>query len=108
YRLQLNDLDGNAKYSNVLTVKLDAPGLILKTYPNPVHNQLNVLFSAASSKTATLKISDMNGKEFYRQDFGKIEAARLQNINVSGFASGAYFIQLITEKGSRLVKFVKQ
>jgi len=108
YRLQLNDLDGNAKYSNVLTVKLDAPGLILKTYPNPVHNQLSVLFSAASSKTATLKISDMNGKEFYRQDFGKIEAARLQNINVSGFASGAYFIQLITEKGSRLVKFVKQ
>ena len=108
YRLQLNDRDGNIKYSNVLTVKLDAPTLSLKTYPNPVHTQLSILFGTASSKTATLKISDLNGHQLYRQDFGKIEAARLQNINVSGFAKGTYLIQLITETGSRLAKFVKQ
>jgi ELWxxDGT repeat protein len=108
YRLQLNDLDGNIKYSNVLTVKLDAPTLSLKTYPNPVHTQLSILFGTASSKTATLKISDLKGHELYRQDFGKIEAIRLQNINVSGLAKGTYLIQLITEKGSSLAKFVKQ
>jgi hypothetical protein len=108
YRLQLNDLDGNIKYSNVLTVKLDAPTLSLKTYPNPVHTQLSILFGTASSKTATLKISDLKGHELYRQDFGKIEAIRLQNINVCGLAKGTYLIQLITEKGSSLAKFVKQ
>ncbi len=108
YRLQLNDLDGNTKYSSVQTIKLEAQSISLKTYPNPVRKQLSILFGTASSKTATLTISDVSGQEVYRQDFGKIESTRLQNINVSGFAKGTYFIQLITDKGNKITKFVKQ
>lgn len=108
YRLQLNDEDGKTNYSQVQIVKLDAPSILLKTYPNPVHNQLSVLFGSASSKTAILKISDLNGKELYRQNFGVTQFSRLQNINVSGFAKGTYFVQLITDKENKITKFVKQ
>lgn len=108
YRLQLNDKDSKTSYSLVQTVKINAATTFLKTYPNPVHDQLSVLFGTASSKTAVLKISDVNGKQVYRQSYGTIQSARLQNINVSGFANGTYFIQLITDTGNKISKFVKQ
>ncbi|MDQ2720870.1 MAG: T9SS type A sorting domain-containing protein [Bacteroidota bacterium] len=108
YRLQMLDIDGSYKYSGVLSVKLKAGVASLRIYPNPVHNQLSILFSSATANTNELRITDVNGKQVYHQAYGAGSASNLQNINVSGFAKGSYFIQLITDKESKIIKFVKQ
>lgn len=107
YRLQLNDKDGKTNYSAVRSVKLNTAGMFLKTYPNPVHDQLTVLFGNPFSKASVLKITDLNGKQLYQQKYGKANS-HLQQIDVSGFAKGTYFIQLITDTGNKITKFVKQ
>jgi ELWxxDGT repeat protein len=44
YRLKIVDMDGKYKYSNILSVKLKGGINELKVYPNPVHNQLSIIF----------------------------------------------------------------
>lgn len=108
YRLQLVDIDGKYKYSAVLSVKLKSAVTDLKVYPNPVHDQLSVLFSAANANKIALRITDVNGKQIYYQTYTSGSASNLQNINVSGFATGSYFVQLVTDKESRIIKFIKE
>ena len=47
--------------------------------------------------------------QFISSSYKQMElAAMQQNINVSRFAAGAYFVQLITDKDTKTAKFVKQ
>ena len=108
YRLQLVDIDGRFKYSGVLSVKLNGPVTNLEVYPNPVHDQLSVLFSSANENKIALRINDVNGHQMYYQTFISGNASNLQNINVSRFATGIYFVQMITDKEIKTVKFIKQ
>jgi hypothetical protein len=86
---------------------LNTSSAIIRTYPNPVHNQLTVIFGNLSSKASLLKITDVNGKQVYLQKIGTTNSP-LQNIDVSGFAKGTYFIQVISGKETHVSKFVKQ
>ena len=109
YRLQMVDVDGKFKYSNILNVKLKGGITELKTYPNPVQNQVSVLFNTVSAKNASLLITDVNGRRVYHQTINGGRSSGLQNINVSGLPTGTYFIQLITDgSGGRTIKFVKE
>ena len=108
YRLQLNDIDGKFNYSQVQSVTLNSPTTVLKIYPNPVHDQLSILFSTHSSEAAALKITDNNGRQVYQQKYSGTNSSRLQSINVSVFAKGTYFVQLITPSETKTTKFVKE
>jgi ELWxxDGT repeat protein len=106
YRLQLNDKDGKVSYSQVQTVRLNEAN-ILQTYPNPVRNELTIVFGNSSSASALVTITDVNGKQVYLQKFSTANS-HLQKIDVSRFSRGTYFVQLITDAEKKTVKFVKQ
>ncbi|HEY5369328.1 MAG TPA: ELWxxDGT repeat protein, partial [Hanamia sp.] len=108
YRLQLNDKDEKYNYSQVQSVKLNGPVTVLRVYPNPVHDQVSIIFSTASSETAALKIMDNNGRQVYQQKYSATNSSRMQSINVSVFAKGTYFVQLITPSETKTTKFVKE
>ncbi|MEO7119624.1 MAG: ELWxxDGT repeat protein [Ginsengibacter sp.] len=108
YRLQLNDKDGNYNYSQVQSVKLNGPATSVRVYPNPVQDQLSIIFSTASSEKAALKIVDNNGRLVYEQKYSATNFSRVQNINVSAFAKGTYFVQIITPSETKTIKFVKE
>ena len=108
YRLQLNDKDGKYNFSQVQSVKLNGPVTVLRVYPNPVHDQVSIIFSTASSETAALKIMDNNGRQVYQQKYSATNSSRIQSINVSVFAKGTYFVQLITPSETKMTKFVKE
>lgn len=108
YRLRMVDLDGKSKYSNVLSVKLKGAIMEMKVYPNPVHNQLSVSFSIPVAKNVTLRITGVSGKQYYNQRYTGGISSNLQNIDVSRLAKGTYFVQLITDKESKIIKFVKE
>jgi ELWxxDGT repeat protein len=109
YRLRMTDNDGKYTYSAILSVQLQGGVLNITLSPNPVHDQLAVVFSTNNANTATLRITDANGKAFYRQEFQLNGVTSMQqSIDVSKYADGAYYLQLITGNNKKTVKFIKQ
>lgn len=108
YRLQMVDKDGKYKYSGVLSVRLKGANIELRIYPNPVHDQLSILLNTPSGNKVALQITDVCGKQVYRGTYNTGSVSNLRNINVSALAKGTYFVQILTAKESKTVKFVKE
>ena len=109
YRLRIVDNDGRYSYTSILPVQLQGGVFRITLSPNPVRDQLTVAFSTNNSKTVTLRVNDANGKIVYKQQFQTNGVASMQQyINVSSYASGSYFVQLVTDKDTKTAKFVKQ
>ena len=109
YRLRIVDNDGKYVYSAILQVQLQGGVFRITLSPNPVHDRLTVAFSTNNSKNVTLRVTDANGKIVYKQQFQTNGVTSMQQyINVSKYAAGSYFVQLITDKDTKTAKFVKQ
>lgn len=79
----------------------------LRIFPNPANQFLNIAFENESLKMVELVISDVMGRylhlekvRFYSNDFSK-------TIDVSELESGVYFLEIKTEEGQVVRKFVK-
>ena len=71
-------------------------------YPNPVADEFSVSgieFHAGN----TISITDLAGRILLKKNISSAE----MKMDVSDFASGIYFIELKTEKGTSVLKFVK-
>lgn len=109
YRLQTVNKDGTHSYSNVLTVRLQDNHFSFTVSPNPVRNQLTVSFPVDNSTHTTLRIVDANGKQLYQQAYSSLSQSSVQqNISVGKLSRGVYFLQLITDKETKTLKFIKQ
>ena len=76
--------------------------------PNPVHNQLTVSFTINNTNHAVLRIVDVNGKQLYQQAYSSLSQSSVQqNIGVEKLTRGVYFIQLVTDKETKTLRFVK-
>jgi hypothetical protein len=75
----------------------EASKLGVMIFPNPAKDVINV---TATDKISSVSISDFSGKVVYTGAAGSID--------ISSFASGVYFIQTVTVKGTANTKFVKK
>jgi hypothetical protein len=70
----------------------------LSIYPNPAVNQIHVSLTRVSSGSELLEFSDMTGKILERRSlepgFGQL------SLDISGLASGIYFIRISFQEGS--------
>ncbi len=109
YRLQTAEKDGRFSRSAVLTVTLQQGTFTVKLSPNPAHEILTVSFATPGAGKTTLRITDANGRQVFQQAFQSAGATTMQqSINVAGYANGTYFIQLISNKETKTLKFIKQ
>ena len=108
YRLQIVDKDGAFAYSKIVPVTLKPYAGLLKAYPNPVKDQLFVLFNIQHTTKAQLRISDASGKIVYSQLLNTAQNNSAISINVSALSKGIYHVQLITDKGVQQTQFMKQ
>lgn len=90
YRLLQRDLDGKATYSNVQRVYFTADASEMRVLNNPVKNGLLQL---QTSKPGLVNLFNQQGQLIYAQKI----AAGLQEINVSTYASGIYYLSWGTE-----------
>jgi hypothetical protein len=104
YRLQMVDKDGKFTYSNIATVQI-VSGKLFVIYPNPVKDELS-LTSNVSLNNVQIRISDPGGRVVYQQQILNTQPGTTP-INVSGFAKGVYYLQLITGGNTQTTKFVK-
>lgn len=76
-------------------------------YPNPVKEDLSVEYSLDTSTSPTIGIFDILGRELRRIRLPMQNAGIHQlDINVSGFAPGAYFIRINSNGTSRSESFI--
>ncbi len=110
YRLKTIDKDGKYTYSSIIKLQLHGGEFAYSLSPNPVHSQLTISFTTDNAtKQASLKITDANGKPVYEKSLQGLQPGSVQRyINVAGFESGIYYVQLITDSGTKTLKFVKQ
>lgn len=97
YRLRMVDLDGKARYSNVIRLVHDTRNVtVLSVTPNPFENTLRVQVNSDKVLPATIRIVDLTGREMYR--LKNVLSAGNNNILVqpsNSLASGVYVLQLI-------------
>jgi hypothetical protein len=96
------DKDGNLKYSNIVSVNRGV-GASLKLYPNPATGFAEVDgLDAYTGSTITL--IDNAGK--------RISQASVTGsnylLNVNQLAAGTYYVQVISNKTTTTLKFIKQ
>ncbi len=105
YRLKQNDRNGNSSYSNILVAeKCSAKqDLNYEVFPNPGSDFLNVRVSNFSTGTK-LKILSSVGQTVYETAIEN----NLNYIDISGFDSGIYLIQIANDGEILTRKFTKK
>lgn len=90
YRLKQVDIDGKFSFSN--TVELSPgevqPSLLLTTYPNPVHDVLNVTLEYQGP--SELHIVNAIGEMVYSKSFDPFQSKQEIQISVEEWATGVY------------------
>jgi hypothetical protein len=67
----------------------------LNVFPNPTTGAVNINYNFKNAAEATVKVTDIAGRQVYANNFGKVNAgAQTLNINLSNLAAGVYTIEL--------------
>jgi hypothetical protein len=94
YRLKTIDHNGDISYSEIRKVNF-GKGSVVTVYPNPVKDVVNITLTGPMiNKPATMAVLSMDGKLLLVQK--TVAASQTETINVKGFASGKYIVQVTT------------
>ena len=104
YRLKQVDFNQKFEYSEIKAVNIEANSLSLQTYPNPAGNVLNLNWTNADNGNVILKLINTTGSTIYTQNVSG-QGIKSNQIDLSNFASGTYFLQIVSVKDviSRMV-----
>ncbi len=79
----------------------------LRLAPNPVSQMLNINFESSESFAASINVYDLLGRTIYQKNVDINNGQNQFDINASNFESGTYFLEIATEQGSKIEKFIK-
>jgi hypothetical protein len=77
----------------------------VSVYPNPTGDEITIE-SLEESRQSSVEIYDMLGQKVFDAHYSLLNSKVL--INISNLAQGMYFAEVITDKGSQAVKFIKK
>jgi len=102
YRVRSKDKSGIIKYS--LTVKLQSGKLFtVHTYPNPVKNDLNLVFTNDGNNVYSLRIINMQGVVM-QQVNGVKPVNGLIRLDVAKLSAGVYTVEIVNAKGEKIIE----
>ncbi len=104
YRLKTLDNNGVVKYSNIIYVSLQPVDLLVRAYPNPATNKINVLHQAAT-RGGMIKVLYVNGSVGIAKSL--TPGNTLTTLDVSALSPGVYFIELNDAGKKSIIKFLK-
>ena len=103
YRLKQVDADGQFVYSVVVNINIkNNDGFRL--LENPVKDQLKLLVNDNRQKEFVVSVFDMAGKKVIEQ---KVKNQISTTVDISRLNAGIYVVQLLADKGSSSIKFMK-
>jgi hypothetical protein len=97
YRLKQVDFNGQASYSQILTVKFNiiVQYSLSQNYPNPFNPVTNIKYTVPKNGPVTIKLFDITGKEITTL-VNEVKPAGSYEIkfNAENLASGVYFYRM--------------
>jgi hypothetical protein len=109
YRIKVVEADGKMKYSNIVTVNINA-GSKVKIWPNPFVDQISISLKVDRNTKITVSIMDMMGRVYERRTYTVVRGTNQLSVNkLSKLAAGTYTVNVTTEQGEVLqsIKLVK-
>lgn len=96
YRIKQVDKSGKVTYSKTINIYLgvDMQAVI---YPNPASEVLNILLKAQSAEKVTIKITDLQGRQVYRQNATVLNGNDLK-VDISSWKPQFYIVTLYNSK----------
>jgi hypothetical protein len=76
-----------------VALKRDLALSAYKLFPNPADGKVRLQFQADAVPTV-IKISDLNGKQMYRERFNQFDGTYDQNIDLSDLPAGSFFLTI--------------
>lgn len=80
----------------------------VKVYPNPVNNELNILWNEQNTKSLAITLTDITGKMLFSQAINDIRQGENIGLEIGDFATGIYFLRLQGEGKTYRAKIVKE
>jgi uncharacterized delta-60 repeat protein len=109
YRLLMQDIDGNFKYSKILIIKFDGQlSTNMQVFPNPVKDLLQVQLPNGLNGTVGLQIIDMQGRVVKRNNLASDGNALNTTMDVSTLTSGVYILKAQAGNNTVISRFTKQ
>ena len=91
-----------------ITGSINEPVKIVKVYPNPVHEKLNILVSSLNNNIAAeVSIVDIYGQKKWSKKISLLKGNNMMDVNVSFLINGPYFFKVNTAFGVVSYKFYK-
>lgn len=90
---------------NNYTASLEVNSILndIKISPNPVKNSFNIQFLENSSSTYSLEIYNVLGKKVFEK-----QVISSENIEITTFKKGIYFLKIFSDLVSRTIKILKE
>jgi uncharacterized delta-60 repeat protein len=109
YRLVMQDVDGNYKYSKILIIKFDGQVTNnMQVYPNPVKDLLQVQLPDGLNGTVSLQIIDFQGRVVRRNNLASDGNALNTTLDVTSLTSGVYILKAQAGNTTVISRFTKQ
>ncbi len=100
YRLKQIDKDGVYKMSNIIAVNNLTKSIIVKTYPNPFVDRVNLVFNDKTLLNTKARISSVAGNRIADVMISSYN----QSIDLSKFSKGIYILTLSNGQSIKLIK----
>lgn len=78
----------------------------VKTYPNPVEDNLHIRFTLKNPGDFTVVIMDITGKKVFIKKYDRILSGEVKEIDMTKYAPGIYLIS-VTSKDQKIRKLYK-
>ncbi|HRH50011.1 MAG TPA: T9SS type A sorting domain-containing protein [Panacibacter sp.] len=102
YRLKMIDKDGKFRYSKIVVVDFGIKAEIV-VFPNPAKGNFTIS-GLSSDQTSEIQLIDIQGKILLKQ----VVNANSLVMDISKYAAGIYFINVITGEKRQVLKIINQ
>jgi hypothetical protein len=111
YRIRQIDIDNKYSLSKIIPVNLSKDGeLFVKMTPNPVENMLTINVENNSSPARSVRITDLTGRETYKQNISGLSTRQIQlnaqqaNMSLPGMSIAEVFFEDGTRVSQKIIK----
>lgn len=101
FRLKITDLDGEIRFSNVVSLKVNCSDIVsFIAYPNPTNNILHINYTTNSTiQNGQIVLTDINGKQVINLPSSFNKGKNEMSINLKSIPFGTYLLLLKDSNG---------
>ncbi|MBL7778092.1 MAG: hypothetical protein JNK66_07370, partial [Chitinophagales bacterium] len=95
YRIRLNDIDGQLKYSNTISVRPNDNSLSAIVYPTPFTDELTILYPCIDATDIEIVLTDLSGRVIRKEVRELLSGKNIVRIDgLNGLAIANYFLKI--------------